>query len=340
VIPRPEAVLRAVRSCHARIVRDVRRHLAPLVAAGDYERAMAVHGEGVGDLTYAIDAVADRAVERLADELGRIVPVRVLCEGIGERAAGRGDPRLRVLVDPIDGTRNLMADLRSGWVLTGIAAENGRRLTTRDLELAVQTEIPTTDRASALELVARRGLGCVSRRISLRGGERSPARPWRAPEAIDLHSGYYTFLRYLPRERGAIAEIELEFFERARRAVGLDPRLVYDDQWLCGAGQLVLVSSGRMRMFADLRAHLAALAGTPTVAGHPYDLCTHLVALEAGSPVLGPDLEPLAVPLDLTTNVSFVAFANERARRALAPVLRETLRSAAAGAADRLRVRP
>jgi len=104
---------------------------------------------------------------------------------------------------------------------------------------------------------------------------------------------------------------------------------VYEDAWLSAAGQLVLASSGRTRMFADVRAHVARLAGAPTVASHPYDLAAHLIAVEAGSPVLGVDLEPLDAPLDLTTDVAFVAFANAQARDALAPVLREALRAAA-----------
>jgi len=340
VIPSGERarILAAVRACHARIVRDVRAHLAPLVARGDWERAMAARGEGVGDLVYEIDAAAERSVERLARDLGRIAPTRLLCEGIGEVVTGRGEPRLRVLVDPVDGTRNRMADLRSAFALTGIAVERGGEpLTTSDIEIAVQTEIPPSDRTHAIQLVASRGEGCRRAALPLsRLGAPSRGVPLRAPRRVDVRSGYYSFLRYLPHERAAIAEIEVAFFERARR-IGVDPRRVYDDQWLCAAGQLALVASGRMRMFADLRAHLAARAGAKTIASHPYDVCTALVATEAGAVVLGGDFETLAAPLDLTTDVSVIAFPNEAARRALEPVLRETLTAHEANAVARLR---
>ncbi len=338
--PRDRArILDAIRRCHRSIVRDVRAFLQPLVARGRYDDAMRAHGEGVGDLTYRLDAVAEGAVDRLADALGRIAPCRILCEGPGEIVRGGAEPVLRVLVDPVDGTRNLMADLRSAWVLTGVAAESdGRTPTTADLVLGVQTEIPATDRRHSLELVAERGRGCVSSLRTL-AGRRSSSDPipFRAPRRIDLRSGYFSFLRYLPREREAIARVEVEFFARAQREAGLDPRRVYDDQWLCAAGQLALVATGRMRMFADLRAHLAARARVATVASHAYDLAAMLIAVEAGSPVLGVDLEPLRVPLDLETNVSFVAFANDAARRTFAPLLRASLAASEPAAVAALR---
>ncbi|MBL8693590.1 MAG: hypothetical protein JNJ88_05785 [Planctomycetes bacterium] len=327
------AVTAAVVRCHRRIVRDVRSHIAPLLARGDYESAMAIHGPGAGDITYRVDAVADAAVEELAERLGRIAPVRVLCEGPGEIVAGGGEPQIRVLVDPIDGTRNWMADLRSAWVLTGVAAEREDRVpTTRDLLLSVQTEIPPSDRVHGSVWIAQRSRGVRVGKFKLaRSGSSAPrlerARTSKNP---DVRSGYYSFLRYLPSERAAIGRLEVEFFRKAQKAVGLVPERTYDDQWLCAAGQLMGVALGRTRMFADLRAWLAAAAGTSTVASHPYDLCALLVATEAGAVVVAPSVEErwrdLEVPLDLETPVSCVAFASNAIRKHLEPVLREVLR--------------
>ena len=48
----------------------------------------------------------------------------------------------RIIVDPIDGTRGLMYQKRSAWVLTGVAPNRGPATSLRDVVLAVQTEIP------------------------------------------------------------------------------------------------------------------------------------------------------------------------------------------------------
>jgi len=40
-------------------------------------------------------------------------------------AFGQGEPRYRVLFDPIDGTRLLMYAKNSGWILSGILPEKG-----------------------------------------------------------------------------------------------------------------------------------------------------------------------------------------------------------------------
>lgn len=330
-----------MREHHARIVRDVRAALYKSVRGNHYERAMAVHGAGAGDITFKIDVAAERGVESMARELGKITDCRVLCEGPGEIVTSGRDPVLRVLVDPIDGTRNIMADLRSAWVLTGIAAEDGSRtLTLQDIDLCVQTEIPTTLQFHTLQFVARRGAGCRVQIVDLARGTVSRARPWRAPRAVDIRSGYYIFLKYLPRERAAIAGLETAFYQYCEDNLQFDCTRIYDDQWLSAAAQLYLVSSGRARLFADLRAWLAAGARVPTIASHPYDLCAFRIATEAGSPVFqlspaGELVEPFA-PLDLETNVTFVAFVNEAACAAVAPALQQILRTRGRAARVRL----
>lgn len=334
-------MMTVVRSAHLEIIHDVRRHLARVRKPNHHERAMAVHGPGAGDITYKIDHVAERAVASMARLIGKIAPCRILCEGPGEILTGR-DPVYTILVDPVDGTRNLMADLRSAFVLTGVAAHDGTRsLTLQDLQWCIQTEIPVSRRADAIELTAVRGHGCLGRHIQLPGGRGGGSFPWRAPASVDLTSGYYIFLKYLPRERAAIAGLETKFFRFAQKKAGLDTTRVYDDQWLSAAGQLYLASSGRARMSADLRAWLAQRARVETIASHPYDLCTMLIATEAGSPVLqianDGALSPLAAPLDLVTDVSFVVFVNDEARRAIGPLLSEVLKVNSARAVQTLR---
>ena len=96
-----------------------------------------VRSEG-GDDIFGID---ERAERTLLDGLGRIgtdFPGVVVMEGQRRPlVVGRPGGPWRYLVDPLDGTRPLLADKRSGWVLIG--AGRGAR-TLEDLELSVVVE--------------------------------------------------------------------------------------------------------------------------------------------------------------------------------------------------------
>ena len=54
----------------------------------------------------------------------------------------------------------------------------------------------------------------------------------------------------------------------------------------------------------------------------PYDLCTELIAREAGVLVTDPSGRRLSAPLDVFTDVAFVAYANEAIRSQVDPPLR------------------
>ena len=64
---------------------------------------------------------------------------------------------------------------------------------------------------------------------------------------------------------------------------------------------------------------------TSSLCSKPYDLCTALVAQEAGCVVTAPDGAELDVPLDITTNVAFAGYANPALAARLQPMLTEVL---------------
>ena len=82
--------------------------------------------ESEGDTIYAIDRVSEELLVQLfADELAQDAPIVLIAEGIENGklvlpvGATESDAVWRVIVDPIDGTRGLMYQKRSAWVLTG-----------------------------------------------------------------------------------------------------------------------------------------------------------------------------------------------------------------------------
>lgn len=284
---------------------------------------------GAGDVSYALDDAADRALGDFVKELGARHPSTLVAEGPGVvKSEGRppaGAAAIRALVDPVDGTRSLMHDMRSAWALTGIAPEReaGPRLS--DIELAVQTELPTTTAAVYHVLTAVRGRGATIARHDVRSGDELDRRPLRVSDALPLDNGYYAFTRYMPVERPLVADLERRFLERITAAHGLEPRLMYDDQYLCSAGQLFLVATGRYRALVDLRGWLRRRHGIENFTAKPYDLATALVFAEAGVPVLDADGAPLDAPMDTETPLSVVAYGNESLRAAFEPHLREAM---------------
>src|SRR2546430_3371841 len=155
--------------------------------ASELLAAVASDAAGGGDTIYAIDRVGeDILVEGLAD-LARAEPLCLGAEGLSgdvlvlPRGAREQDCRWRLLVDPIDGTRGLMYQKRSAWILTGIAPNRGAETRLRDIVLAVQTEIPLVKQHLADQLWALRGRGIEARRFNCLSRAPGPGTPPPSP---------------------------------------------------------------------------------------------------------------------------------------------------------------
>lgn len=318
------ALLGAVRRLHETIRGGVSHCLEEARRTGDPELANRPGAWGAGDVSYALDVPAEAAIAAFGEEVAQSHPITLVCEGPGvvrHRGAG-GGPALRAIIDPVDGTRSLMHDMRSAWALTGVARDRGDATRLSDIELAVQTELPTSTAAVYHVLTAVAGQGARIARREVISGEVIEEGPLLTPQQLPLDNGYLAFTRYLAQERPIVAELEQRFLDSALPAHGLDPRLIYDDQYLCSAGQLFLVTTGRYRMLADLRGWLRETRGVQNFTAKPYDLAALLIYREAGAIVLDAAGEPLDAPLDTETPLSVLAWPNETLRAAYQPHLR------------------
>lgn len=312
----------------------VRRRVAGAQAAGGMfaggeatEDAARVAGNGAADVSFGLDVIAEEPLAEFGEELARIAPVRVLSEGAGDRVyAPRGqEPEWRVVVDPIDGTRNLMFDLRSGFVLSAVARERGDRTRLSDVVAAVMTELPPTDRRSGSVHAAVRGEGAWTRTRDLASGALSRARRIEASKDPRLDNGFVVFFKFDREEREAIAAIESRFLELAAETHGVDGRLLFDDQYICSAGHLHLLLTRRYRFVADLRGLVGDRLGLANQTSKPYDVCCALIAEEAGVPLTDPFGAKFDLPLDLESRVSMVGYANAAVRAAYEPLLRRAI---------------
>jgi fructose-1,6-bisphosphatase/inositol monophosphatase family enzyme len=290
-----------------------------------------VMGRVAADVTYAVDRVGEDVVHDWLDRHWPVSePVRLVMEGVEDdevvtAPAGAGPPRWVLVVDPVDGTRGLMYDKRPAWVLTALAPA-GPDGTARLSEVAVaaMTEIPTSRQWRADQVSAVRGAGITASALDVRTGERGPLRPVPSP-ATGVNHGFASFAHYLPDGKALLAAVEQRLWDELLPP-GAEPRQVFEDQYICSGGQLFEVLAGRDRLIGDLRPlALARLGQPPRLTAHPYDVCTALCLTEAGGVFEDPRGGPVDVPLDTTSPVTYVAYANEGLARLVRPVLRRLI---------------
>lgn len=289
------------------------------------------HGEGAGDVTFALDLPSEQHIARWAEETARREPLSVLTEDAGWRHLGpdgrggvrerpdfdHGGPRL--VFDPIDGTRNLMADLRSAWTVVGFAPPAPHPPRMQDCTGGIVSELPGT-LAGAFRRLVCDGRRTTLERVELATNRCSRTAELRVDDDARVDHGYFPFFRYQPEQRPALARLEAAFCARLVAHEGAEARSFYDDQYISSAGQLVLLALGRYRMAIDARELVARRLSIPGPTSKPYDLAGALVcARAAGVRVRALEGGELDFPLDATTPVGFAAFTNEATRARLEP---------------------
>jgi fructose-1,6-bisphosphatase/inositol monophosphatase family enzyme len=314
-----------------RIAERMRDHVLGELRRQSSETLSAVAAESPSDVVFAIDrSVEGVLLPALVAELQPALSFVLVCEGVNNDqplAFPAGTPfeecAARVIVDPIDGTRPIMYNKRSAWVLIGVAPNRGDATSLRDIELAVQAEIPTTRAALADTLWAVRGGGAFGETINLTNGGRTPFRP-QPSRAASVIGGFAMLATFFPRGKNVLATIEEQLADELLRGSEHTTAL-FNDQYLSTGGQLYELMTGHDRMIADVRALLYERfrreGRAVGHACHPYDACTALIAEEAGVIVTDGRGRPLDAPLDTTTDIAWVGYANCAIRAEVEPVL-------------------
>jgi hypothetical protein len=331
-------LLAPLRRLHG-IVRD--RVIAACEQAAIEDMASVDDDASEGDTIYAIDRVGESAlVELFESEIAAIAPVILIGEGLpaGEsalrgqivlpRGAAESDAVWRIIVDPIDGTRELMYQKRSGWILTGVAPNLGDETGLQDIALALQTEIPTLKQNLCDSLWALRGEGAQAERFDRLTGERRPLH-LRPSRARNIRHGFASVSRFFPGARDELAAIDEEIARGALGEVVPGKAHCFEDQYLSSGGQLYELMAGHDRFIADLRPLMEPLLNRRGLAlgicSHPYDLCTEMIAREMGVIVTDARGNALRAPLDLETNIAWAGYANARIRDEIEPLLKQAL---------------
>ena len=295
-----------------------------------------VADDSEGDTIYAIDRVSETLLVSLFErEIAEHVPIVLIAEGIrGGRivlphGTRESDAVWRIIADPIDGTRCLMYQKRSAWILTGVAPNRGETTCLSDIEVAVQTELPLMKQHLCDSLWAMRGRGARAERRNRLTGE-TQELTLQPSTAADLTHGFASITRFFSGGRDVLAAIDDEIAADLLLQSRAGKSYCFEDQYLSTGGQLYELMIGHDRFLADLRPLLRPIllgrGMQPGLCCHPYDVCTELIAREAGVILTNELDQPLNAPLNLDSDVTWLAYANPHLRDRIAPALKSALR--------------
>jgi fructose-1,6-bisphosphatase/inositol monophosphatase family enzyme len=326
----PEAILASLRELQRRI-RDA------IVQSRRAADLHAVSHQSSADTIYKLDLLIEPVIEAFCEEWGKTMPLVLVAEGI-EPETGRvfpagareADAAVRIIMDPVDGTRGLMYDKRSAWSLAGAAPNRGAETRLSDIEVAVMTELPTSKMGWGDVLWAIKGQGAHGSREALFAEDKeikgqdlvlSPSR------AGNLEHGFASVANFFPGTKVLASEL-MEYL--ARHLVGtadVTKATIFDDQYISTGGQFYELIVGHDRLIVDLRPTFYAMQGQAEgLCCHPYDCAGLLIAREAGVIITDGAGGELDGPMDVVTGMSWVGYANEGIRGKVEPLIFEFLK--------------
>jgi fructose-1,6-bisphosphatase/inositol monophosphatase family enzyme len=334
MLPNPQATLDALRDLQRRI-RDA------ILQSRSAVDLHAVSHQTSADTIYKLDLVVEPVIESFCDEWARTTPLVVIAEGI-EPETGRlfpagineADAKIRIILDPIDGTRGLMYDKRAAWSLAGAAPNKGPQTRLSDIEVAVMTELPTSKMACSDVLYAIKGQGAQAQREPL--FQNSPFSiqnlPLSPSRATTLSHGFASISNFFPGTNILASQLKEYLARELLGPANVNTASLFDDKYISTGGQFYELIVGHDRFNADLRPIFYAMQGQPEgLCCHPYDCATALIAQEAGVIITDGRGQPLDGPLDVTTGLSWIAYANRALQHQIEPLILDFLAKQANG---------
>jgi len=298
------------------------------------EELAAITDETAADIIYAIDRIADQAIFKwFENNWSAAWPVQIIMEGLDDAhtlcfplGTKLEDTTLKCIIDPIDGTRGIMYDKRAAWILAGIAPQRGVDNTLADIEVSVMTEIPTTRQWRADQLSATRDGGMHASAFDIRNQFKQAPVELQPSQASDVRHAFGTICRFFPAGSTLLSQIEELLWEQHCGESSDGTPLVFNDQYISTGGQFYEILSGHDRFVADIRPLVfRVLDIEENLSAHPYDVCCTLILEEAGCIVEHPDGSRLNCPLDTSSAVNWVAYANPELANHVRPALQAVL---------------
>jgi hypothetical protein len=303
----------------------------------DLARPVAQEG---GDTIFAIDRHVEPA---MLDVIGgwpaECFPLLLVAEGMGadgrvgfaspgeQVAADAVDARWVVIIDPIDGTRNLMYDKRAAWFLAAAAPITPDQPTpgVADAIASALVELPVSKAGFADTFGHAAGEPLQAMRHPLLSPGEPTDLPVAASTATTLDQGFAQVSNFFPGTKTLAAELMERIVRETLGEVEVGGAAVFDDQYISTGGQFVELMCGRDRFCCDLRPLLYRALGVADdqagLACHPYDVAGMTAVQSAGVALTDGLGGPLNPPMDVHHPVHWCGYANESLRRQIEPVI-------------------
>ena len=288
------------------------------------------------DTIYSIDRYSEEALLNwFSKEWPEDFPVELVAEGLEEQGQvvfpegiELNDTRYKLIIDPIDGTRELMFDKRSAWALAGVAEQKFENNRLSDIEVAMMTELPVlkqrlADQVSGYRGCGRKGLVALRRNLDT-GNRQSFVLPFNS--ATTLEHGVAAFVKFFPEGKELMTRLETDLWKRLDVFGKHKSPVIFDDQYISTGGQMYGLMAGHYRLFGDIRPEVLGSIGLgETLCCHPYDVAAGLLLEEAGCLYESPRGEAVDAPLDTVTPVSWIAYANAELAELIRPHLSQLM---------------
>jgi fructose-1,6-bisphosphatase/inositol monophosphatase family enzyme len=325
MLPNPESIVARLRGLQRRI-RDA------VVASRQATDLHKVGHQSSADTIYKLDLLVEPVIEAFCEEWGKTTPLVLIAEGI-QPETGRifpssakiEDAIIRLIIDPVDGTRGLMYDKRSAWSLAGAAPNKGPQTRLADIEVSVMTELPTSKMGQADVLWAIKGQGAKGLREPLSTGHPSltPTELIIKPSrSKTLEHAFASVCNFFPGVKVIAGELLEHLVSELLGKKGHRKALVFDDQYISTGGQFYELIMGHDRFIADLRPMFYAIGHQEEgLCCHPYDCAALLIAQEAGVIITDGLRDKLDGPMDVTSELAWAGFANEALHQKIQPAI-------------------
>lgn len=190
---------------------DLQKHMlrAILEARNEHstDQLASISEQTAADVIYAIDTIADQALHQwFSTNWPHEHPVQIIMEGIEDdevctypSGTPVKDTVLKCIIDPIDGTREIMYDKRSAWILTGLAPQRFESNSLQDIQIAAMTEIPTSRQWRADQISASRGEGLQCQALDVRNDYTATTTILHPSDATDVRHAFGTIIRFFFR---------------------------------------------------------------------------------------------------------------------------------------------
>ena len=194
--------------------------------------------------------------------------------------------------------------------------------------IAAMTELPTSKQWRADQISGVRGCGpdgLLCQIVNVNSGSRHHLS-LRPSQAQDFKHGFASLAHFFPEGKALLAQVEEHLWDELYGLGSSASPLVFDDQYISTGGQIYEILAGHDRMLGDLRPLAFKKLGLSSgLACHPYDICTAMLLTEAGGIIEAPDGSTLDVPLDTTSPVTWMAYANETLANQVRPLMQKLI---------------